>query len=313
MGGELRGTVVVCTFNRAPVLRQCLRSLDTQICDGDELEILVVDNGSRDGTRGVLRDWAVADARRRWIREPRVGLSHARNAGLRASDRDVVLFIDDDALAPPTWASAHLRAHRLGSGIGVVGGPVGLVWPYGRPDWMTGSLQQWFSAVDLGDDSGPYPDGHEPYGTNMSMRRQPALAVGGFDVRFGRRGRRLLSSEERELNRRLVAAGWGLFYAPDAAVVQQVLTERLQRRWLLRRGWSQGISDARYDTVGRARPRRALAGDAVRELRIAGRCSLRRPPADDSRLGSVVLALAHLGAAAELARSSIVAPGPGSE
>jgi len=310
VNNRLRATVVVCTFNRAPVLEQCLRSLDTQVVEGEELEVLVVDNASTDHTPALLRDWMQAGRGRRVIREPRLGLAHARNAALHACERDVVIFTDDDALVPPTWAKAHLDVYRSSCRIGSVGGPVGLVWPYGYPDWMTDALMQWFSAVDLGDETGPYPEGHEPYGTNMSVWRDAAAAVGGFDVRLGRQGRRLLSSEERDLNRRLVSAGWRLYYSPAAAVVQQVLPERLSRRWLLRRGWAQGISTARFDMIGQGQSPRALMMDALADIKGSAQAYRRRRAEGDHDLAALVVLVAHLGVAVELVRSRVVGMRP---
>jgi hypothetical protein len=237
---------------------------------------------------------------------------HARNAALAASDREVVIFLDDDALVPPTWAAAHLAGYRPGTGIGAIGGPVGLVWPAARPDWIVDELTQWYSALDLGDQAGPYPTEHGPYGTNMSVWRAAALGVGGFDAQFGRRGRRLLSGEERELSRRLKLAGWRLCYEPTAAVVQQVLPERINRRWLLRRAWAQGISDARFDLVQAAGSRRSRLARARAEVAATTERLSRRPDRArlTDRLPDVTVALAHAGAAGEFARTAVAGVPP---
>ena len=303
----IRATVAVCTRNRAAVLAGCLATLDTQSFESNAVELLVVNNGSTDGTDGLLRQWADGGPLRRWVTEPRVGLVHARNTALVTSDREVVIFVDDDALVPPTWAAAHLAGYLPGAGIGAIGGPVGLVWPTARPGWIVDDLTQWYSALDLGDESLPYPNEHGPYGTNMSVWRAAALGVGGFDAQFGRRGRRLLSGEERDLSRRLVQAGWRLRYEPTAAVVQQVLDERISQRWLLRRAWAQGISDARFDLA-------QFAGTRLSRLRLAGarittaeRLAHRHPGKSSltERLPELTVALANAGAAAEFVRTAV--------
>ena len=302
----IRTTVAVCTRNRARLLAQCLASLDTQVADADEIEVLVVDNGSTDSTPEILRRWQRDGDRRRAVREPRVGLSNARNAALEASNREVVIFVDDDGLTPPTWAQAHLAVYRWDTGVGAAGGPVGLTWPAGRPRWISDELTQWFSILDLGDEGGSYPNAHGPYGTNMSVWRTAALDVGGFDPRFGRRGRSLLSSEERELSRRLTQAGWTLCYVPAAAVVQQVIAERLTRRWLLRRGWAQGVSNARFEAMGQLSSRRGRLGRALAELRASARMLTYRGADGKDELAAIVRVLAHAGAAVELMRSSLL-------
>ncbi len=306
-----RATIAVCTRNRAPLLERCLASLGTQVAEADEIEVLVVDNGSTDDTPDLLRDWKCDGDHRRAVSDPWVGLAHARNTALESSDREVVIFVDDDALTPPVWARGHLAAYEADARVGAAGGPVGLTWPAGRPGWISDELTQWFSALDLGDQAGPYPNVHGPYGTNMSVRRAAALAVGGFDPRFGRRGRSLLSSEERDLSRRLAAAGWAIHYVPDAAVVQQVLAERLTRRWLFRRGWAQGVSNARFDIVDGSPPRRRRLEQALAELRTSTQMLARRPEDGTDELAELVLVLAHAGAAAELVRSTLPFAGAG--
>jgi glycosyltransferase involved in cell wall biosynthesis len=282
-----------------------LASLETQLAADDQIEVLVVDNRSTDDTPEVLRNWQQGGDHRRAVREPRVGLANARNTALDASDREVVIFVDDDALTPTGWARAHVAAYDPDDPAGAAGGPVGLTWPTGRPGWISDEVTQWFSVLDLGDVAGPYPNDHGPYGTNMSVWRTAALAVGGFDARFGRRGRSLLSGEERDLTRRLAAAGWAILYAPAAAVVQQVLPERLSRRWLLRRGWAQGVSNARFEVVGRSPLRRRRLGQALDELRTSAEMFAQRRAGEPDELAALIRVFAHAGAAVEFMRSSL--------
>jgi glucosyl-dolichyl phosphate glucuronosyltransferase len=302
----IRATIAVCTRNRAHVLQRCLASLDSQVVDTDEIEVLVVDNGSTDGTSEVLRSWEQNGQLRRAVREPRVGLSNARNTALAVSDREVVIFVDDDALTPPVFGHAHLAAYEPAASVGAVGGPVGLTWPAGRPTWIIDELTEWYSALDLGDAAGPYPNPHGPYGTNMSVWRMAAIDVGGFDPRLGRSRRNLMSCEERDLSRRLVKQGWAIRYTPAAAVIQQVLSERLTRRWLLRRGWAQGISNARFEVLAQSlRPRHRLA-HALAEIRTSAEMLAHRRADDRDELLVLTRVLAHAAAAVEFARLSLV-------
>jgi glycosyltransferase involved in cell wall biosynthesis len=301
----ITGTIAVCTRDRAGLLAQCLACLDQQLAEPGQVEVLVVDNGSSDGTPALLETWSDGGGDRRAIHEPRAGLSRARNAALEASERDVVLFLDDDALAPPRWAAQHLDAYGRAEHTGSTGGPVGLEWPVGRPGWVTDTVVPWYSALELGDETGPFPTEHGPYGTNMTVHRKAALSVGGYDPKLGRGGRRLLSGEEPDLTRRLREAGWGITYVAGAAVVHQVSSDRLDRRWLLRRGWWQGRSNARVDLrAGRfPTPVDRLRG-AKDELADAGRRARSWRRDDPDALAALALVLAHAATGAELARSA---------
>lgn len=305
----MTATIAVCTWNRAPLLDRCLASIDTQVAPNGQLEVLVVDNGSTDDTPDLVRRWQRGGDGRRAVVEPRLGVAHARNTALEVSKQDLVLFVDDDALTPPSWANAHLEMHGTDPHVGAVGGPIGLTWPDGRPEWVGNELTQWFSALDFGDDGGIFPGQHGPYAMNMSVRRTAALAAGGFDPRFGRRGRTLLSSEEPGLTHRLQAAGWTVQYAPTAAVIHQVLPERLRRRWLLRRGWAQGVSNARLQTIGESLTRRRRLAQAFAEARTATQFLSRLRTNGHDDLAELVLALAHAGAAAEFTRATFVGTG----
>jgi glycosyltransferase involved in cell wall biosynthesis len=305
----ITATVAICTRNRAELLRRCLTSLASQIAEPGQVEVLVVDNGSTDGTGGVLAAWQRDGEGRRVVEEPRVGLSHARNAALEASDREVVVFADDDALTPTGWARAHLSAYQ-DPGVGAAGGPVGLLWPGARPSWISDGLAQWYGSLEYGDEPCPFPDPHGPYGVNMSVRRAAARAVGGFDPQLGRSGSRLLSGEEPDLTRRLVAAGWAIRYVPAAGLVHAVTPERIDRRWVLRRGWAQGVTNARLEVLaenptraGRVRAALKEASDAHRYWR--DRRADGADGADGAELLAQARATAHAAAGLELLRLAV--------
>jgi GT2 family glycosyltransferase len=298
-------SIVVCTRNRARRLGECLVFLGDQVGAGDH-EVIVVDNGSTDGTDAVVRAWVAADPeRRRHVHEPVAGLSRARNRGVEAARGDVVLFIDDDALAPPGWVAAHVAAHGRDPAVVAAGGPVALRWPDGRPRWLAPRLEHWYSALDLGDDPVAWPTPHGPYGTNMSVRRSTLDEVGGFDLRLGRRGRSLVSGEEGDLFARVVAAGGAIAYVPAALVLHGVTRDRLSPGWVLRRGWAQGRSNARRQWASTPVGRRALAsvcraeaGTAARDLGEVARSAASGDHA--GVLDDLARRSGHLAAAVEL-------------
>ncbi len=104
---EVPISVVICTRNRAAVLARCLKSLYAMPCRPKE--IVVVDNAPTDNcTREIVQEFSGVV----YIREPRIGLDIARNAGIVAAHCPVVAFIDDDVVVHPNlifriWETFH--------------------------------------------------------------------------------------------------------------------------------------------------------------------------------------------------------------
>ena len=94
----IRLSLVIATYNRAEQLLVTLRSVALQSAPAEVWECIVVDNNSADNTRqrveAFQREHSTLNIR--YIFEKNQGLSHARNAGIVASQGDIVAFIDDD-------------------------------------------------------------------------------------------------------------------------------------------------------------------------------------------------------------------------
>jgi glycosyltransferase involved in cell wall biosynthesis len=104
-------SALVCTFNRAELLRGTLESLCGQTLPRDLFEVVVVDDGSRDRTRDVIAEFSsrlplVSSFQRN------AGLASARNHALYLSSGEISLLVDDDDLAEPGLLQRHLEAHR---------------------------------------------------------------------------------------------------------------------------------------------------------------------------------------------------------
>src|SRR3990170_3383610 len=95
-------SAIVCTHNRAPYLFKALRSLDNQTLDSALYEVIVVDNASKDNTKEVFREFS-GKTNWRYIYEPDIGLSRARNTGWRNAHGAYIAYLDDDAVACPEW------------------------------------------------------------------------------------------------------------------------------------------------------------------------------------------------------------------
>jgi len=287
----VKTSVVIPTYRRPRFVAWAVKSVLDQTRQPDE--VIVVDNAPTDETATVVAGLGV-----RYVVEPRRGVSAARNRGAEEATGTIVAFLDDDSVASEDWLERLVDAYASSAGAVAVGGRIALRWPTAKPPWLDG-LDGYYGTFDLGPRRAlRYPE--YPYASNMAIRRDALLAVGGFPVELGRRGASLVSNEEDGLFRRLTERGWSTLYEPDAVVYHWVHRERLSRRWLLRRAFAQGRSDVLVDVMFAARrradrARRAVAdvAEAITELRWAV-----TPPDGGTRLLALTRVNQLLGAAA---------------
>jgi glycosyltransferase involved in cell wall biosynthesis len=212
-------SVVIPTYNRAPVLERCLAALRAQaLGPGEDFEVIVVDDGSADATLEVVQRALAAPppgAPLRSLRQTNAGPAAARNRGLALARGDVVLFLGDDVIGDPGLVAAHLQAHRQGGPRTAVLGPIEPGYEGERTPFEA-FLDQSGLQFDF------RLDGRDPedlpfamfYTANVSADRGALVEVGGFDERF-----RDAAWEDVELSYRLSRTGVRIRFAPAARVL----------------------------------------------------------------------------------------------
>lgn len=105
-------SVVIPTYNRWPILEKCLTALEEQTPSGEieGYEVVVVDDGSTDGTPARLRQEASRFPHVRLIEQAHGGPAEGRNRGVDAARGDVIVFIDSDLVVTPVFLLSHARA-----------------------------------------------------------------------------------------------------------------------------------------------------------------------------------------------------------
>jgi len=245
-------TVVIPTKDRADALMRTLDALEAQRVDDAGVEVVVVDNGSSDGTPARVRAReGGATLSVRLLEQPEGGPAAARNAGVAASNGEVLLFLGDDTEpADESLVRAHLDLHavRPEPAYGVLGRitwtPRAPVTPFMR--WLENGGPQ-FHYCDL--DAGPVDGSSYFYSSHASLKRSLFERVGGFDERFP-----TAAVEDTELGVRLADAGLELDYHPELLVLHDHPTTPAQS---LRRSVAVGRSAALYN---RLRPDHPHAG-----------------------------------------------------
>jgi glucosyl-dolichyl phosphate glucuronosyltransferase len=230
-------TVVICTYNRCEMLTKALESVAASILPTSfEWEVLVVDNNSTDQTRVVVEGFCQQQPGRfRYMREPRQGVSYARNAGIRMSRGDVLAFMDDDVTVDPEWLK-NLTAPLYGGDWAGVGGRIFPEWKSQAPRWLPVERPYAlapFVSFDFG--SEPRPLDQPPFGASMAFRKEVFQKYGGFRTDLGRCAYELRSNEDTEFGHRLLAGGERLRYEPSAVMYHPVPEARVRKRYLL--GW----------------------------------------------------------------------------
>jgi GT2 family glycosyltransferase len=206
-------SVVVVTWNRKELLRACLASLARQT--GVEFEVIVVDNGSTDGSAELAEMEFGAKVIRN--RENR-GFCEANNQGIAAARGDFIALLNNDAEAEPAWIEALHRACSRASDIGMAASKV-LVWEDPRRIDKVGHLI-FPDGQNRGRGSGALDKGQFdreeevlwPDGCAAMYRKRMLDEIGGFDEDFFAYG------DDAELGLRARIAGWKCLYTPQAVV-----------------------------------------------------------------------------------------------
>ena len=197
-------SVVIPTYNRWPILEKCLTALEEQTPSGEieGYEVVVVDDGSTDGTPARLREQASRFPHVRLIEQAHGGPAEGRNRGVDAARGDVIVFIDSDLVVTPVFLLSHARAlqrswtHRGNR----------LCFTYGAVINTANFEQPSAERHKLRDLSWAY------FATgNVAIDRAVLQQSGLFDTSF-----RLYGWEDLELGERLRQMGVELVKCPEA-------------------------------------------------------------------------------------------------
>lgn len=197
-------SVVIPTYDRLPILQKCLRALEAQQCldDGDDYEVVVVDDGSTDGTVDWLRDHQAELPHVRLVGQEHAGPALGRNLGVDEARGDVIVFIDSDLVVVPDFLHHHARqlraswerrGDRLCFTYGAVINTHNFEAPEAEPHKLSDLSWAYFATG------------------NVAIDRGVLLASGLFDTAF-----RLYGWEDLELGERLRQMGVVLVRCPEA-------------------------------------------------------------------------------------------------
>jgi GT2 family glycosyltransferase len=190
------------------------------------------------------------------------GASGARNTAAFEATSPVVAFLDDDAVAEPTWLSTLLRCLDDLTVVGV-GGGVSMAWQGSHPGWFPDEFA-WVVGASYTGMPEDTAEVRNVWAENMAVRLARFRAVGGFRLNFGKVGVRS-SPEDTDLCIRMARDSGRWLYAPKALVAHHVPLERSTFTFFLRRCFSEGVGKAALAAFSPGEPLQAER-DYVRQV-----------------------------------------------
>lgn len=273
-------TVVVCTRDRAADLAECLEAL--RALRYPALDLLIVDNApTDDSTARLVAEYTARDDRFRTVREPRPGLSAARNCGVRQARGEFIAFTDDDVAVDEGWIAGLVRgfgrSEKVGAVTGLVAtadisGPAEAYFDARSPSWSARMEPELFDLGEHRRDEPLYPYSAGIFGTgaNLAFRRQALLDTGIFDEALGA-GAPTKGGEDLDMFVRILRSGWAIAHEPSAVVWHH---HRADETALLKQMYGYGSGLTAYltkcvlDRGTRAEVLRRLPSGAVRMIGI---------------------------------------------
>lgn len=221
-------SVVICVFNGAETLADCLRAVQAQSFPRAQFEIIIVDDGSTDDSANIARQFHV-----RVEQGPHRGLAAARNIGWRAAQSAWVAFTDDDCIPIRHWLQFLWRAvhpeQRAERVLGAAGRIVG--YPSDADPSRYVELRGGFNTDShLAHPRFPYA----PMG-NALYAREALAQVNGLDERF-------TNYEACDLHTRLLQLYGGAFYYEPRAIVLHRHHTTWQNYFRQQRGYGRGMA-----------------------------------------------------------------------
>lgn len=215
-------SIILPTYNRLPRLQKVLAGLAAQTYPLVDMEVVIVSDGSTDGTNPFLQAY-VAPLQIRPLIQANSGPAAARNLGLQMAQGELVIFLDDDVVPAPQLVAEHVHTHRCHQDDVVVLGPMLTPPTFALKPWVQWEqvmLYKQYADIAAGRWA---PTARQFYTGNASLARRHLLAVGGFDTTFRR-------AEDVELAYRLAARGLAFVFNEQA--IGYHYAERSFAAWL---------------------------------------------------------------------------------
>ncbi|TWU24011.1 putative glycosyltransferase EpsH [Novipirellula galeiformis] len=261
-------SIILCTYNRADMLRECVESLLNQRTDGEfTFEVVVVDNRSSDNTAELISEMQkTSPVTLRYVFESTPGQVHARHRGFDEAQGEWFANFDDDEVAEPEWVLAMLRLARE-KNIRSVGGLLWLRLPPDCDRQLHPRVRRILGESVTWPEPRPYTRRQGPGSGTQLIHRNVLEEVGRYDVSQSLRG------YDTDLYRRMWEAGIESWFAPESVAWHVTPPVRLTYKYLHETCFHDGFTFCRRDLNHYGK----LRGFGIMLLRVAN-AGLRHAP-----------------------------------
>lgn len=244
-------SIVIPTRNRKKDLQECLLSIAKMDGVDVDYEVIVVDNGSSDGTNKLCEEFEKKINNFRYFYDEHPGLHVGRNIGFEQSEGEIVAYLDDDVIVSDTWLKGLAQAFETSMNIVLVGGNNIPLFEGKKPYWIRGLYRRGnqnriledYSCIEFkgkARDINPF----FVFGCNFAIRRNILLETKGFCpdgmpdnyLYYRGNGESYVSKYVQEKK------GYIAWFSPDATVYHKVPKERLTHEYVRKIAYRSGIS-----------------------------------------------------------------------
>lgn len=228
-------SVVVCSYNRARILKHCLQSLLEQDAAKNLYEVIVVDNNSNDNTAEVAQGFVENNINFRVLFENEQGLSHARNLGFKEARANYVAYLDDDAKAFRNYVNRMIWVID-NFDFDAFGGRYVPWYLSPKPKWFSDEYgSNGYKLKKIGVLEDDFIDG------GVSVFKKKVLeSLGGFPTGLGMRGKKISYGEETNLQIKMRKMEFKIGFDPDLVVEHLVDNYKYDVFWFLKSAYANG-------------------------------------------------------------------------
>lgn len=205
-------SVIIPTYNRKDILKRCLTALFNQTYPYSDYEVIVVDDGSTDGTEELVKSMINnSPCELRYFKQENRGPAAARNVGIKEAEGEIILFIGDDIIADKNMLEEHIKSHKkYANNVAILGY---ITWP---PQIKVTPFMEYLNQTGMQFGYSRIKDKeilsyNYFYTSNVSIKREFLLKNGLFDEKF-----KFAVQEDRELGYRLQQKGLKIVYNRQA-------------------------------------------------------------------------------------------------